>query len=355
MAIDKRYKDTAFEIQVASVLMHAWAEVEHDLVYKPLSGEMSDDELSILDQINGLVISGEIAFEQLKKAMSMRVTKSNELTNRYEFTNFIVNSLNKKYLNKLKLGNTQHLYEYLSNIPNFSTEQLSNYLLKINQQEEVTISDQLMSMFMNNSDIENDYYGYLKTMFRENSNISSFEEFLRLWIIFEQSIAIIYKEHNINHKKYFTIKFEDLKKLKVIDIKEEEELISFKHLRNNLVHGLEIPEDLYIKKASQHLNIIVSKTIDSIKTRSERINLRFNFNTITLRKNLDRNIMDYRFTIKEIEILEILCTYDFSNKDISDKLNISVGTVKQHLNIIFNKSGVRTRIQLIQLFKDFFK
>jgi ppGpp synthetase/RelA/SpoT-type nucleotidyltranferase len=32
----KRYVEARVEIQVASVLMHAWAEVEHDLVYKPL-------------------------------------------------------------------------------------------------------------------------------------------------------------------------------------------------------------------------------------------------------------------------------------------------------------------------------
>jgi ppGpp synthetase/RelA/SpoT-type nucleotidyltranferase len=34
----KRYAEARVEIQVASVVMHAWAEVEHDLVYKPLQG-----------------------------------------------------------------------------------------------------------------------------------------------------------------------------------------------------------------------------------------------------------------------------------------------------------------------------
>ncbi|EYE88763.1 hypothetical protein Q428_06270 [Fervidicella metallireducens AeB] len=38
---DVKYCDATIEIQVASVLMHAWAEVEHDLVYKPSSGEIS--------------------------------------------------------------------------------------------------------------------------------------------------------------------------------------------------------------------------------------------------------------------------------------------------------------------------
>jgi len=58
-----RYAETVVEIQVASVLMHAWAEVDHDLVYKPETGDLSDDELAILDEINGLVLTGEIALD----------------------------------------------------------------------------------------------------------------------------------------------------------------------------------------------------------------------------------------------------------------------------------------------------
>lgn len=57
----KRYAEARVEIQVASVVMHAWAEVEHDLVYKPLAGELSQDEYAILDELNGLVMAGEIA------------------------------------------------------------------------------------------------------------------------------------------------------------------------------------------------------------------------------------------------------------------------------------------------------
>ena len=44
--LTKRYFETIAEIQVASVLMHAWSEVEHDLVYKPFSGDLSKEEIS---------------------------------------------------------------------------------------------------------------------------------------------------------------------------------------------------------------------------------------------------------------------------------------------------------------------
>lgn len=42
---EQKYAGALIEIQVASVLMHAWAEVEHDLVYKPLSGDLSEDDM----------------------------------------------------------------------------------------------------------------------------------------------------------------------------------------------------------------------------------------------------------------------------------------------------------------------
>jgi ppGpp synthetase/RelA/SpoT-type nucleotidyltranferase len=64
---EQRYAAANIEIQVASALMHAWSEVEHNLVYKPAEGELSPDEYSLLDQLNGLVLTGEIALEQLQR------------------------------------------------------------------------------------------------------------------------------------------------------------------------------------------------------------------------------------------------------------------------------------------------
>jgi ppGpp synthetase/RelA/SpoT-type nucleotidyltranferase len=61
---DQRYAGANIEIQVASVLMHGWAEVEHDLVYKPAEGELSPEEHSLLDQLNGLVLAGEPADQE---------------------------------------------------------------------------------------------------------------------------------------------------------------------------------------------------------------------------------------------------------------------------------------------------
>ena len=70
---EQQYTDVRIEIQVASVLMHAWSEVEHDLVYKPTKGQLSEEELAILDELNGLVLTGEIALERLQKAGGNRI------------------------------------------------------------------------------------------------------------------------------------------------------------------------------------------------------------------------------------------------------------------------------------------
>lgn len=82
------------EIQVASVLMHAWSEVEHDLVYKPLQGSLSHEELMILDEINGLVLSGNLALERLQLAGIKRTESDNyEFKNHYDLALFFISCL----------------------------------------------------------------------------------------------------------------------------------------------------------------------------------------------------------------------------------------------------------------------
>lgn len=80
------------EIQVASVLMHAWSEVEHDLVYKPFQGNLSREEHMILDEINGLVLTGNLALERLQQAGRARTEAQNyEFKNHYDLTSYFIN------------------------------------------------------------------------------------------------------------------------------------------------------------------------------------------------------------------------------------------------------------------------
>jgi ppGpp synthetase/RelA/SpoT-type nucleotidyltranferase len=85
------------EIQVASVLMHAWAEIDHDLVYKTLTGSpASQQELRLLDATNGLVHTGEVLLQQLQTAMDTRVAYQNKpFSEQYELLSFLRGQIKK--------------------------------------------------------------------------------------------------------------------------------------------------------------------------------------------------------------------------------------------------------------------
>jgi ppGpp synthetase/RelA/SpoT-type nucleotidyltranferase len=67
-----QYADTNVEIQVASVLMHAWAEVTHDLLYKPEKGTLTSEEVAMIDDLNRVVQEGEGVLEKLQHSVQDR-------------------------------------------------------------------------------------------------------------------------------------------------------------------------------------------------------------------------------------------------------------------------------------------
>lgn len=56
----------------------------------------------------------------------------------------------------------------------------------------------------------------------------------------------------------------------------------------------------------------------------------------------------YNISKRESEIIELICK-GMSNQEISDSLFISLQTVKDHIHRIFNKTGVKNRVQLTNL------
>jgi len=266
----KRYQNTIFEIQVASVLMHAWAEVEHDLVYKPMSGELSEEELAILDEINGMVLSGEIALERLQKAITKRTKDTNEISDKYELTNFIVNSLSKNYLSKLKLGDTKTLNNYFNTINKLDASTISKYLKNVNQNVKETISDQLLNMLIQDYNIlnvdEKSLKDYFSKLVGPNRDTSGFESFVKTWILLEKVFTELNRENNMidRTRKYNVPKFDNLLELKILNKQEINELHKLRQIRNQLLHGVETPSDNYLTDISLKLKGITDKMINSI-------------------------------------------------------------------------------------------
>lgn len=254
--------------------MHAWSEVEHDLVYKPLAGDLSEEELAILDEINGLVLIGEIALERLQKAITKRTKEKDNISNRYQLTSFITSSLNNSYISKLKLGDTKILFNYLKDNSSISANELADYLNKINQDENETITDQLLLMIINDSykSSENNLNlsNYLKYSLGENRDVSGFELFIKAWILLEKAVSLIQNDNSRQNKKFATAKFEFLVSKEIITREESLELNYFKKSRRNLLHGVETPTDYQLHAMYIRFLTLTEKIISSILSDNDR-------------------------------------------------------------------------------------
>lgn len=127
----ERFCSTVIEVQVASVLMHAWAEVEHDLIYKPDSGIPSESEQAILDELNGLVIAGEIALERLQAAMRQRIElQTAPFRNHYELAAYLHSLIATRGSNQesLPMGRADILHEFLRRIQRLRPDDVTSML-----------------------------------------------------------------------------------------------------------------------------------------------------------------------------------------------------------------------------------
>jgi len=131
----KRYLDARFEIQVASVLMHAWSEVEHDLIYKPLQGPLWEEEYSILDELNGLVLTGEIALERLQRAGEIRVSHNRVYSNHYDLASSLLELVREQQdipeLHDALIGRVDLLFKLLQRLELNTPEHVSEYVKRL--------------------------------------------------------------------------------------------------------------------------------------------------------------------------------------------------------------------------------
>lgn len=111
---DLRGREVTSEIQLASVLMHAFAHVAHDLIYKPQSGSLSWTEYALLDQLNGLVLAGETALDQLHKAIRARLRRHDApMSDHFELGAWLTRWMRLHGRDESSLGRVDRLFELL--------------------------------------------------------------------------------------------------------------------------------------------------------------------------------------------------------------------------------------------------
>ncbi len=135
------------EIQVASVLMHAWSHVAHDLVYKPLAGTLSWSEYALLDQINGLMLAGETALEQLHKAIRARLRRHDApLTDHFELGAWLTRWTRLAGREDVALGRVDRLFVLLREIERTRPSQIEPLLTLVARTG--PIADQLVERIL---------------------------------------------------------------------------------------------------------------------------------------------------------------------------------------------------------------
>jgi ppGpp synthetase/RelA/SpoT-type nucleotidyltranferase len=274
----KRYADALIEIQVASVLMHAWSEVEHDLVYKPLQGTLSEDEYAILDELNGLVIAGEVALERLQRAVAARVTREGtRFTNHYELTSFLQRCaapILKAEANESALGRVDVLYDLLVRLELNTPEHVRPLVAAIHPDvEKRAIADQLIDQILENDPARYRVYADIRRKYEHESemlgtNVESLKHqeallgaFMRHWIELERFIFEVAQSKGL--KGPHLINKRTVLELFGLEPETRRELDRVRLIRNRAVHGQNDVDAAELKEAIRSLRRIVEQLRDS--------------------------------------------------------------------------------------------
>lgn len=250
----ERYVETPIEIQVASVLMHAWAEVEHDLAYKSPNGELSKDEYAILDEINGLVLAGEIALDRLQEAVRRRVSVDERgIRNHFELAAFLNDRIEEKFpkADEPQIGRVDVLLRFLELGELNQPEEISRLVARLDPDtERRPIVEQMVDMELWEHPEMHDVYAQARRETNRSDpygsggdqaerglpgDITARTNFLLAWIDFEQSARDEARKRGVEPNK--VLPFPALLQRLALGETDVQRVEYVHAIRNRLIHG----------------------------------------------------------------------------------------------------------------------
>lgn len=260
----KKYGGAKIEIQVASVLMHAWSEVEHDLIYKPLQGTLSQEEYVILDELNGLVMAGEIALERLQSAGNARIQdKRSSFGSQYDLASYLYNFLSIRFEKEdveLRMGNVELLFRLLRKLKILKVKEIEPILKSVKfEKDRRNISQQIIDQIITGN--EKRYQTYQRLLadhdIADASLRQAIDEFFREWVPLEALLNQAGGKHSPRQQGAFNIN--SLKRLGVLDNELANRVGVLRKLRNVLIHEIEKPEAAVIVAQRQEIQEVMAK------------------------------------------------------------------------------------------------
>lgn len=268
---DRRYSNAKVEIQVASVLMHAWSEVEHDLVYKPLEGDLSEDEYSILDQLNGMVIAGEIALETLQRAGKRRVAESgNRFSNHYELAAYLlsrVDPIMDEPVDDVGLGRVDILFTLLRRVNIDTPGLLAPYLDALHGNLEIRpLAEQVIDTLLAEDDSRYEVYRTVQDEAARHNSRRKLED----QDVYRQVGLFLTTWGELDHLVRDVVSYQDkpgratpiyrlLDQVPSMEPHMRQDVDLLRRLRNDVVHQNNLPPADYLAEATARLASIIEE------------------------------------------------------------------------------------------------
>lgn len=279
--VETRYTENLVEIQVASVLMHAWSEIEHDLVYKPNIGQLPEEELQILDEINGLVLVGEIALERLQKAVVARTSRKASFDNSFELKSYLSGHISN--IDSRDVGNIKYLNEIMKTLNYNSKSKIEKILKNLNYYSNETVADEIIDSIVRDL-VKNDraIEEILNQRKTKAEQRSGFENYLRLWILLEKVNESFNRQFNTK-TAHSPIKFDLYSRNEILNRNEIDALREYRQIRNQIIHGKGIYEDTELLRHCDGLKELLLKMISAVEESGLRDEFRSEFSNIESR------------------------------------------------------------------------
>lgn len=270
----KKYASARIEIQVASVLMHAWSEVEHDLIYKPLQGSLSEAELSILDELNGLVMTGEIALERLQSAGNERIrNKNTTFSSQYDLASYLYNFLSNNFKQEdieLRMGNVELLFRLLRRLNILRVREIEPILKSVKfEKDRRNISQQIIDQIITGNEKRYHIYQELRSG-GENADKElsrAINAFFDQWVRLELVLNRVTRKHFPRTHGAFNINM--LKRLNILDKELSNRIGALRRTRNVLIHDIEKPEAEEIAGQEKEIQDVLSLVNERLEERKE--------------------------------------------------------------------------------------
>ena len=139
------------EIQVCSLLAHVWNEIEHDMGYKPLAGELSSLEKNLLSVLGKETEAGDLVISNLLEAKEKRLAEiGGVFIDEYDF----VAKMRTSFPNASRFGaNAGQLYQDIVSLEINTMDLIRSQVIKDDTAEDATaLVDQLSQFIRNRND-----------------------------------------------------------------------------------------------------------------------------------------------------------------------------------------------------------